>query len=131
MAKDMSKAFFIYNGYSIKSIRNISYDEPENEFEQSESDIYGEFDNLYSPNKKIVFTITIPIGELDELTLDTFKAAKVEAPGTYIDKRGSNNNTIAFDKAVIQKKTKTIDKTPDVAEYTIIARRILNNTIKA
>lgn len=131
MAKDMSKVFLILNGYSIKNLRNLSYDEPENEFEQSENDIYGEFENLYSPTKKMTMTATVPVGEIDELTLDGFKAAKLEGAGTLIDKRGSNNNTIAFDKAVIQKKTKSIDRTTDTVEYTIIASRLVNTTIKA
>lgn len=128
--KDMSKFFFSYNGYTLKSIRSASYNEVNNEFEQSDEDIYGEHENLYTPTKKLTFTIVAPVGEIDELTLDGFKAGKVEGVGTYIDKRGTNNNTISFNKAVIQKKTKTVDRTTDTAEYTIIASRLTNTTIK-
>lgn len=128
--KDMSKFFLSFNGYTLKSIRSASYDEPENEFEQSETDIYGVHENLFNPSKKITFTVVVPVGEIDELTLDGFKAGKVEGAGTYIDKRGTNNNTISFNKAVIQKKTKTVDRGTDTAEYTIIASRLTNTTIK-
>lgn len=129
--RDMSQVFFNINGYSIKSLRSINYDEPENQFEQSESDIYGEFENNYMPSKKLIFTITVPVGEIDELTLDGIKAAKIESAGTYIDRRGSNVNTIAFNKAVIQKKTKNVDRSTDVAEYTILAGRVAEGTIRA
>lgn len=129
--RDMSRFFFNIDGYSVKSIRSLSYDTPTNEFEQSEDDIYGEFENNYSPSKKIIFTLVVPIGEIDELTLDGIMATKIESVGAYIDKRSSNNNTIAFNKAIIQKKTKNIDRTTDTAEYTIIASRITNTTIKA
>lgn len=129
--KDMSLVFFNINGYSLKSLRSINYDEPENQFEQSESDIYGEFENNYTPSKKLVFTIVVPVGEIDELTLDGIKAARIESVGTYIDRRGGNVNTIAFNKAVIQKKTKNVDRSTDTAEYTILAGRVTEGTIKA
>lgn len=128
--KDMSKFFFILNGYSIKSLRSIEYDEPTNEFEQSDDDIYGEFENIYAPSKKLTFTLVVPAGEIDELTLDGIKAGKIESAGTYVDKRGSVANTIAFNKAIIQKKTKAINRTDDTVQYTIIASRIANTTIK-
>lgn len=128
--KDMSKFFFILNGYSIKSLRSIEYDEPTNEFEQSDDDIYGEFENIYAPSKKLTFTLVVPAGEIDELTLDGIKAGKIESAGTYVDKRGSVANTIAFNKAIIQKKTKAINRTDDTVQYTIIASRIANTTIQ-
>lgn len=127
--RDMSRFFFNINGYTIKSIRSINYDNPVNEFEQSDDDIYGEFENNYSPSKKIVFTLVVPAGQVDELNLDRMRATKTEGIGTYIDKRATNSNTIAFNKAIIQKKTKNIDRTSDTAEYTIIAARVTDVTI--
>lgn len=131
MAKDISRFFFNFNGYTFKSIRSANFDEPENQVEQSESDIYGEHDNIETPSKKIVFTIVVPIGEIDELTANNFMVSKVEGAGTYIDKRGNINNTITYNKGRIQKKTKGVDRSTDTVEYTIIASRIADTTIKA
>lgn len=129
--KDMSKFFFNINGYSIKSLRSIDYDTPVNEFEQSEDDIYGEFDNIYAPSKKITFTLVVPAGDIDEFTLDAIRVGKIESVGTYMDKRGKVANTISFNKALIQKKTKPINRTDDTVQYTIIASRTSDTTIKA
>lgn len=126
--RDMSKFYFMLNGYSIKELRKIDYDTPEDKFTQSETDIYGNHENNFTPGSKIVFTLTVPTGMGDETVLDGFYNGAVEGAGTYIDKRGKNVNTIAFDKAVVSKKTKSIDRSTDTAEYTILAAVVTSTT---
>lgn len=129
MAKDMSKAYLNLNGYTVKSLRSVSVEDVGDQVVQSDDDIYGEFDNLETPTKKILINASVPIGDVDELTLNGFMIAKLEMVGTFSDKRGSISNTIAFNKARIQKKNKIVDRGTDVIEYTIIAGRISDTTI--
>lgn len=128
MAKDMSKVFFNMGGYTAKAIRSISVEDVGEQVVQSEDDIYGEYDNLETPTKKIIITLTVPIGGIDELTFNGFMATKLETVGTFSDKRGSIANVISFNKARVQKKSKTVDRGTDVIEYTIIAGRITDTT---
>lgn len=130
MAKDMSKVFLNMNGYTVKSIRSLVPEDIGEQVVQSDDDIYGEFENLETPTKKIQFTLVVPAGDIDELTISGFMTAKLEMTGTFSDKRGSVVNTIAFNKARVQKKSKTIDRGTDAIEYIIIASRIIDGTIK-
>lgn len=129
MAKDMSKVFLNLNGYTVKSIRSIVPEDIGEQVLQSDDDIYGEFENLETPTKKMQFTLVVPAGDVDELTISGFMTAKLEMTGTFSDKRGSVVNTIAFNKARVQKKSKTIDRGTDAIEYVIIASRIIDGTI--
>lgn len=129
MAKDMSKVFLNLNGYTVKSIRSIVPEDIGEQVVQSDDDIYGEFENLETPTKKMQFTLVVPAGDVDELTISGFMTAKLEMTGTFSDKRGSVVNTIAFNKARVQKKSKTIDRGTDAIEYVIIASRIIDGTI--
>lgn len=119
--KDMSKVFFMINGYSLKNIKEFTYNKPTDPWTQDDEDIYGEHENVYAASKKIVFEITVRTGTDDDKILKTLEIAKTENVGTMKDSRGKNTNTIAFDKAVVSNLDRTYNRSENTVKYTIKA----------
>lgn len=126
---DSSKIYFVINGYTIKELREIGTNKPEDKWTQGATDIYGEHRNIYSPSKKIVFTITIPLGSEDEKRLKLMEMSNIEGIGTYTDKRTENVKNITFNKAVISNTDQTGNKTEDSVTYEIKASIITDAVI--
>ena len=124
MAKDMSKVFFNYNGFSLKNILEITWNKPTDPWTQDEEDLYGEHENIYAGSKKIVFTIKIRTNTDDERIMKAAELANLEGIGAVIDKRGSITENIPFDLGVVSILDKTYNKTENTVQILVKARVI-------
>lgn len=119
--KDMSKVFFMLNGYTFKNIAEISWNKPTPKWEQDDEDIYGEHENVYAPSKKLVITLTLRNNTEDMTVINGFMKTNTEGAGSINDSRGQKNELIAFDKAVVMRNDKTYNRSENTTAYTINA----------
>lgn len=119
--KDLSKVFLMLNGYTLKNIKEISWNKPTEKWIQDDEDIYGEHENVYAPTKKLVITVTIRNNTEDAMTMNTFVKTNVEGAGSLSDTRGNNNESIIFDKAVVMRNDKTYNRSENTTQYIINA----------
>lgn len=119
--KDMSKVMFMLNGYTFKNPTEISWNKPTPKWTQDDEDLYGEHENVYAPSKKLIITLTVRNNTEDMLMLNSFMKTNIEGAGTINDKRGSKNEIISFDKAVVLRNDKTYNRSENTTAYTINA----------
>lgn len=123
MAKDMSKVFLNFSGYTFKNLVSVELSREANKA-LDEPDMYGNQEVIVKNIKAMTVSVTVKKGTDDESVLLNADTANLEAPISYKDASGDNTVMMVGSSAMANYTGRTNDGSDQNATYEMLVPKV-------